>query len=116
MSTFLTDLEPGRWVDLKVLYKRHYRKEAKGGLQACLERVGLTFEGRAHDGLIDSRNTAAIATWAFVAVERFTPSTQNSGPRLKAVPLAFLEIKVPSVVGFTWFGMKSFWPFWFQQK
>ena len=51
-----------RWVDLKILYKRHYRKEAKGGLQACVERLGLTFQGRAHDGLIDSRNTAAIAT------------------------------------------------------
>ena len=48
-------------MDLKILYKRHYRKEAKGGLQASVERVGLTFEGRAHDGLIDSRNTAAIA-------------------------------------------------------
>jgi len=49
-----------QWIDLKVLYKRHYKKEAKGGLQACLERVGLTFQGRAHDGLVDSRNTAAI--------------------------------------------------------
>lgn len=49
-----------QWVDLKILYKRHYRKEPKGGLQACVERLGLTFEGRAHDGLIDSRNTAAI--------------------------------------------------------
>eukprot|EP00438_Fugacium_kawagutii_P034101 Skav232061 [mRNA] locus=scaffold1641:126681:146268:- [translate_table: standard] len=59
-----------QWVDLKVLYKRHYRKEAKGGLQACLERVGLTFEGRAHDGLIDSRNTAAIATWAMFELKK----------------------------------------------
>ena len=25
------------------------------------ERVGLTFEGRAHNGLVDSRNTAALA-------------------------------------------------------
>eukprot|EP00927_Polykrikos_kofoidii_P057064 TRINITY_DN51174_c0_g1_i1.p1 TRINITY_DN51174_c0_g1~~TRINITY_DN51174_c0_g1_i1.p1 ORF type:complete len:407 (+),score=42.62 TRINITY_DN51174_c0_g1_i1:74-1294(+) len=48
------------WIDLKILYKRHYKKEPTGGLQACVERLGLTFEGRAHDGLIDSRNTAAI--------------------------------------------------------
>ena len=48
------------WVDLKVLYARHYRTEARGGLQACVERLGLSFEGRAHNGLIDSRNTAAI--------------------------------------------------------
>ena len=27
----------------------------------CVESVGLTFEGRAHDGLVDSRNTAALA-------------------------------------------------------
>ncbi|CAE7695805.1 eri2 [Symbiodinium microadriaticum] len=30
------------------------------GLQKCVESLGLTFEGRAHDGLIDCRNTAAI--------------------------------------------------------
>ena len=49
-----------RWVNLKLFYKQHYRQEAKGGLQACVERLGIAFEGRAHDGLIDSRNTAAI--------------------------------------------------------
>ncbi|CAK0791041.1 unnamed protein product [Prorocentrum cordatum] len=50
-----------RWIDLKVLYRRHYKKEPTGGLRACVERLGLTFEGRAHDGLVDSRNTASIA-------------------------------------------------------
>merc|ERR1712232_531895 len=49
------------WIDLKTLYKRHYKVEPKGGLQACVERLGIEFEGRAHDGLVDSRNTAAIA-------------------------------------------------------
>lgn len=58
-----------QWVDLKILYKRHYRKEATGGLQACVERVGLRFEGRAHDGLIDSRNTAAIARGSVAALK-----------------------------------------------
>jgi len=49
-----------QWIDLKALYKRHYKTEPTGGLQACVERLGLYFEGRAHDGLVDSRNTAAI--------------------------------------------------------
>eukprot|EP00039_Didymoeca_costata_P020314 m.340813 g.340813 ORF g.340813 m.340813 type:complete len:268 (-) comp19568_c0_seq1:183-986(-) len=49
-----------KWVNLKVFYKQHYRIEPKGGLQKCVERLGLKFEGRAHDGLVDSRNTASI--------------------------------------------------------
>ena len=48
------------WVDLKLLYRRHYRTAPSGGLRACVERLGLTFEGRAHNGLVDARNTAAI--------------------------------------------------------
>ncbi|CAJ1329557.1 unnamed protein product [Effrenium voratum] len=48
-----------QWVDLKILYKRHYRLEPRG-LQRSVERLGLDFAGRAHDGLVDSRNTAAI--------------------------------------------------------
>ena len=48
------------WVDLKLLYRRHYRTAPSGGLRACVERLGLTFEGRAHNGLVDSQNTAAI--------------------------------------------------------
>jgi inhibitor of KinA sporulation pathway (predicted exonuclease) len=48
------------WVDLKCQYKRHYRMEPRGGLQACVERLGLSFIGRAHNGLVDSQNTAAV--------------------------------------------------------
>jgi len=40
------------WVDLKLLYRRHYRTAPSGGLRACVERLGLTFEGRAHNGLV----------------------------------------------------------------
>ena len=40
--------------------QQHYGREATGGLAACVDRLGLKFEGRAHNGLIDSRNTAAI--------------------------------------------------------
>lgn len=49
-----------KWVNLKVAYQQHFRSEPKGGLQACVERLGLKFVGRAHNGLVDSRNTAKI--------------------------------------------------------
>lgn len=48
------------WIDLKLEYKRHFKFDPKGGLKACVERLGLTFEGRAHNGLVDSQNTAKI--------------------------------------------------------
>lgn len=48
------------WVNLKILYAQHYRREARGGLQACVEAIGQTFDGRAHSGLVDARNTAKI--------------------------------------------------------
>ncbi|KAG8466548.1 hypothetical protein KFE25_007927 [Diacronema lutheri] len=48
------------WVDLKAAYRSHFKVEAKGGLRACVERLGLAFDGRAHNGLVDSRNTAKI--------------------------------------------------------
>ena len=48
------------WVNLKLLYAQHYRREARGGLQACVEATGQTFDGRAHSGLVDARNTAKI--------------------------------------------------------
>ena len=50
-----------RWVDLKQVFRRHFHREPRGGLQRCVESVGLAFDGRAHDGLVDSRNTAALA-------------------------------------------------------
>lgn len=50
-----------RWINLKALFQRHYRKQPKGGLQNVVEKVcGLTFDGRAHSGLVDSQNTAKI--------------------------------------------------------
>jgi len=48
-----------RWVDLKTLYRQHYKREPRG-LQKCVEALGLEFRGRAHDGLVDSQNTAEI--------------------------------------------------------
>ena len=48
------------WINLKPLYAQHYCREARGGLQACVEATGQTFDGRAHSGLVDARNTAKI--------------------------------------------------------
>eukprot|EP00900_Chrysochromulina_parva_P023179 jgi/Chrpa1/5495/Chrysochromulina_OHIO_Genome00018511-RA len=36
-----------QWVDLKLVYHRRYKREPRGGLQACVERLGLVFDGRA---------------------------------------------------------------------
>ena len=48
-----------RWINLKVFYERVYKKESKG-LRRCVEAIGVKFEGRAHSGLVDARNTAGI--------------------------------------------------------
>lgn len=48
------------WVDLKCCYRSHFKAEPKGGLRACVERLGLAWTGRAHNGLVDSQNTAKI--------------------------------------------------------
>jgi inhibitor of KinA sporulation pathway (predicted exonuclease) len=63
------------WVDLKELYRRHFKLEPKGGLRKCVERLpGLIFDGRAHNGLIDSRNTAKIALFMARGDGHFGPA------------------------------------------
>ena len=52
-----------RWINLKhdSIYRKHYCREPKGGLRACVESIGtLIWAGRAHNGFIDSVNTAKI--------------------------------------------------------
>jgi inhibitor of KinA sporulation pathway (predicted exonuclease) len=51
------------WIDLKLIYRRRYG-EARGGLRACVERLGLEFTGRAHNGLVDCQNTAKVVLHA----------------------------------------------------
>mmetsp|Transcript_10512 Transcript_10512/g.21294 ORF Transcript_10512/g.21294 Transcript_10512/m.21294 type:complete len:284 (+) Transcript_10512:52-903(+) len=49
------------WINLKAIFQRHYKKEPRGGLQSVVENIcRLTFDGRAHSGLVDSQNTAKI--------------------------------------------------------
>ncbi|GLI60677.1 hypothetical protein VaNZ11_002879 [Volvox africanus] len=47
-----------RWCNLKRVYTNRYRRT--NSLQKCVEAVGLRWHGRAHSGLDDSRNTAAL--------------------------------------------------------
>lgn len=49
------------WVDLRSLFVRHYKHGPRGGLRRCVEHLGLKFEGRAHNGLVDAYNTARLA-------------------------------------------------------
>ncbi|GMI07148.1 hypothetical protein TrLO_g11032 [Triparma laevis f. longispina] len=47
------------WINLKLAYKRVYGREPHG-LRNCVEAIGVKFERRAHSGLVDAENTAAI--------------------------------------------------------
>ncbi|GMI44301.1 hypothetical protein TrCOL_g9889 [Triparma columacea] len=66
-----------RWINLKVFYERVYKKSSKG-LRRCVEAIGVKFEGRAHSGLVDARNTAGIVcdmvnrqSFRFIKTTRF---------------------------------------------
>ncbi len=48
------------WINLKLAYQAVYRRDPRG-LQRCVEAIGLRFRGRAHSGLVDAQNTAAMA-------------------------------------------------------
>ncbi|XP_035404547.1 LOW QUALITY PROTEIN: ERI1 exoribonuclease 2 [Cygnus atratus] len=52
------------WIDLKATYKAFYNRKPKG-LNGALQDLGLTFAGREHSGLDDSRNTARLA-WRMI--------------------------------------------------
>jgi len=55
-----------------------------GGLRACVERSGLPFIGRAHSGLVDSQNTAALAARMIEQGFRFLRTTRGFAPDGKA--------------------------------
>jgi len=68
-----------RWINLKddSMFKRHFGHEPRGGLRACVESVGASWEGRAHNGLVDSINTAKIVRCMVQTGFRFTRSTRG---------------------------------------
>ncbi|XP_010178540.1 PREDICTED: ERI1 exoribonuclease 2, partial [Mesitornis unicolor] len=53
------------WIDLKATYKAFYNRKPKG-LSGALQDLGITFAGREHSGLDDSRNTAHLA-WRLIS-------------------------------------------------
>lgn len=91
MSTLLRELKYksislppcfDRWINLKAdnMFKKHYGKEPRGGLRHCVEAIaGATWEGRAHNGLVDSINTAKIVRHMAQTGFRFTRSTRGIG-------------------------------------
>jgi inhibitor of KinA sporulation pathway (predicted exonuclease) len=70
-----------RWINLKndSVFKRHYGREPRGGLRACVESasVGASWQGRAHNGFVDSVNTAKIVRHMVQTGYRFTRSTRG---------------------------------------
>ena len=66
-----------QWINLKSLFKQHYGWEPHGGLQKVVEKCGFSFDGRAHSGLVDSRNTAKIVKRMLEEGFRFTKATRN---------------------------------------
>jgi len=65
------------WINLKELYKQHFKKKPVGGLKVVVESLGLTFEGRAHSGIVDARNTVKIANVMSKQGFRFWRYTRN---------------------------------------
>ncbi|KAL3941580.1 MAG: hypothetical protein SGBAC_004082 [Bacillariaceae sp.] len=68
-----------RWIDLKndSIFLKHYGREPRGGLRKCVEAVGEVWSGRAHNGLVDSFNTAKIVRHMVQTGFRFTRPTRG---------------------------------------
>ena len=68
-----------KWINLKCdsMFTKHYGREPRGGLRKCVESVGATWEGRAHNGLVDSINTAKIVRHMVQTGFRFTRATRG---------------------------------------
>ena len=68
-----------RWINLKddSMFKKHFRREPRGGLKSCVESVGANWGGRAHNGLVDSFNTAKIVRRMVQTGFQFTRTTRG---------------------------------------
>ena len=69
------------WMNLKAMYKTLYGVTPKS-LEIALKKVGIKFEGRAHSGIVDARNTAVTIS---------TPDTHRIphpySPQLQLLPV-----------------------------
>lgn len=72
------------WINLKEMYKQHFKRKPSGGLKHVVESLGFTFEGRAHSGIVDARNTAKIANLMSTQGFRFWRHTRNIYARPQA--------------------------------
>ncbi|KAJ1097161.1 hypothetical protein NDU88_002287, partial [Pleurodeles waltl] len=71
------------WIDLRATYKQYYNRKPKG-LNGALQDLGITFSGREHSGLDDSRNTARLA-WRMICdgcVMKITKSLDKVRPKM----------------------------------
>ncbi|XP_069503756.1 ERI1 exoribonuclease 2 isoform X2 [Ambystoma mexicanum] len=71
------------WIDLRATYKEFYNRKPKG-LNGALQDLGITFSGREHSGLDDSRNTARLA-WRMICdgcVMKITKSLDKVRPKM----------------------------------
>ena len=71
-----------KWINLKddAVFKRHYGWRPRGGLQRCVNSIApgsVVWEGRAHNGLVDSRNTAKIVVHMANTGYRFVRATRG---------------------------------------
>ncbi|XP_068244405.1 ERI1 exoribonuclease 2-like [Palaemon carinicauda] len=48
-----------QWIDIKLTYKNFYQRRPQG-LAGALKDLGISFEGREHSGICDTRNTAVL--------------------------------------------------------
>jgi ERI1 exoribonuclease 2 len=69
------------WINLKddSVFKKHYGRDPRGGLRCCVESVGAEWTGRAHNGLVDSINTAKIVRKMVQTGFKFTRATRGIG-------------------------------------
>jgi inhibitor of KinA sporulation pathway (predicted exonuclease) len=69
------------WVNLKddSCFKKHFGREPRGGLRSCVESVGAEWTGRAHNGMVDSINTAKIVRKMVQTGFKFTRATRGIG-------------------------------------
>lgn len=66
-----------KWIDVRKMFASFYQMRS-GNLSSMLDGLGLTFEGREHSGIDDTRNIARVVTQvikdgAIVKYNRFIP-------------------------------------------
>lgn len=55
-----------RELDVKALYQAYAEAKGnslRGGLEKALKKCGMSFDGRAHDAVVDAKNTAKFYCW-----------------------------------------------------